>query len=248
MFKPHSFACAVVLVICGTSPLRAQSLFGSRGPASQIGTNSVGSFAGRGTTLGTSVTSGLGTLGTRGGSLTGGLTTGLSTPGGLAIGTGTGTGAGQPGRASGFVGRDDNAGRFVGDQRLGQQLGRTFSSTRRFDTRGTGTRGGRLGFRPSGLPAATVTQLRFRPQQRIAFQYPAPRPRQLSATVEQRLRMLSRRGRPLAGLQVQVDQSGTVVLQGQVASEEARKLAVALVRLEPGVRRVVDRLQVKPSR
>ncbi len=225
-------------------PVHAQSLFGSRGPASQIGSNSVGSFAGRGTTLGTSISSGLGGLGTRGSSLTGGLTSGLTTPSGLTIGGNTS--AGQVGRASGFIGRDDNAGRFVGDQRIGQQLPRG-ANMRRFGSRsGRSTRANqRFGSRGLG---ASASRIRFRPQQRIAFRYQAPQPGQLAATVRLRLEKLQQRGTPLQGLKISADAQGTVVLQGRVESEEARRLAVALIRLEPGVRRVEDRLEVSPGR
>ena len=242
MKKPGTLGLLAAAVLLGSGlDAQAQSLFGSRGPASQIGTNSVGSFAGRGTTLGTSISSGVGGLGTRGGSLTGGLTSGLTTPSGLTIGGNTA--AGQAGRASGFVGRDDNAGRFVGDQRIGQQQLSRGAAMRQFGTRG-GRRGGvNQRFAPQGAGSAT-SSIRFRPQQRIAFRYQAPRPAQLAATVRLRLETLQRRGTPLQGLRIRVDEQGTVVLQGRVESEEARRLAVALVRLEPGVRRVEDRLEV----
>ena len=216
----------------------AQSLFGNRGPASQIGTNARGSFAGRSTTLGTNVLSGTGAL-----SL-GGLSTGLTTPGGLTIGTQSGTG--QLGRAEGFIGRDDSAGRFVGDQRVGQQRLRRSAPGGFFGLENL--RRGRFSAprgSPSTLPGASGTAtIVFRPQQRVAFQYRRPAPTQIQSLLVRRLQRLAAQRPGWNGVQLHVSQQGTVVLRGQVRTAEEKKLLIALVRLEPGVRQVRDELQV----
>ncbi len=229
---------AVALALGGTKA-QAQTLFGSRGPVSQFGSNARGSFAGRSTTLGTSVFSGVG-------SSLGGLTQGLQTPGGLVVG---GVSSGQAGRAEGFVGRDDSAGRFVGNQLAGQQrLNRSPRGTfARFAAPGQMRR-----FRPTTSPSRTpgsqAASTMFRPQVRVGFSYSPVPPSQLALQVQQRLVQMTQRDGRWNQVQVRAGEQGTVILEGQVASPEARKLLVALVRLEPGVRRVEDRLQVVAQR
>ena len=55
-------------------------------------------------------------------------------------------------------------------------------------------------------------------------------------------------GRVGGGIYVQVAADGQVTLRGRVPSEDVRRLAAALVRLEPGVRRVRNELVSVPVR
>lgn len=69
-----------------------------------------------------------------------------------------------------------------------------------------------------------------------------PPPRAVGASVTNRLASLSG-NRRFAGVNVQME-GRTAILIGQVATEEDRRMARLMVRLEPGVSEVDNRLQV----
>lgn len=240
-----------VLVLCsaGTTAAQAQtqSLFGSRGPANQIGSNLRGSMVGRSTTFGST--------GLNFGS------TGLS--GQPVFGTTTGTTAtgqaggavrqGQAGTQAAFVGRGDNAGRFVGNQMAGQQTsanggGSQFrNSASQFRNLGGRAAGGTQGsFNPgrNGSQAGT-SRLVFRPKQRIAFSFPERESSSLAAALTAHFDRLSYRAPGLAGVNVVLDGEGAVTLKGVVDSAETKQLAAIMARMEPGVRTVQNELTVR---
>ena len=93
--------------------------------------------------------------------------------------------------------------------------------------------------------AAPAPKLTARPVQRIAFGYDAPNPEATRIAVTTRLAGLATRRPELANVAVAVDGAGRHVLTGVVSDESARGLAAALVRLEPGVREVVNDLTVE---
>ncbi len=207
---------------------QTQSLFGNRGP-----TSSLSRFSG--------ATSGL-------------AATPLSIGG---FGTGAGTGFGmagttgqfglQPGATTGgttgFIGRN-NQGRFIGNRLAGQQTGGSSGFTGR--GRGiTGRPGGVSGGINAGAAAVPERLRLIRPVSRIAFDYPRPAPTQVADTLAASLSRAARQRPALKGVSVELDESGTAVLTGEVESDEARKLAAALIRLEPGVRSVRNELAVK---
>ncbi len=82
---------------------------------------------------------------------------------------------------------------------------------------------------------------RLRPRHRIAFDF-AP------VTVDVVRTNLQTRFLPtqnqLGGIDVDVDAQGRAILRGTAVSEDARKLAEALARLEPGVRKVTNEIDV----
>ena len=222
------FSLAAAIALYWNADLGAQgqttSQFGTRGPAGQIGSNLTGSIVGQGTTFGS-------TLGGTGGQPFGG-TQGGTQLGGTQLGTST----------TGFVGRSDNAGRFVGDQRVGQQSGAA-TGQRQFGNAGTGRTnqarfGNQAGARGQGQAARRV----IRPRQEIAFQYPGRDISVLSGEVTERFGRLVRRNASLQGVAIEITPQGAAVLTGAVADEDSKKLAEILVRLEPGVRSVVNEL------
>lgn len=81
---------------------------------------------------------------------------------------------------------------------------------------------------------------RARPQQRIAFTYPKANLAASQITLGQRFKKISQ----VAGVETAISDEGVATLTGSVASDDSRKLAEALTRLEPGVRSVVNELQV----
>ncbi|HTI50917.1 MAG TPA: BON domain-containing protein, partial [Planctomycetaceae bacterium] len=83
-----------------------------------------------------------------------------------------------------------------------------------------------------------------RPQLKIAFDAPSPKAATTVGRITTRFDKLSTRS-VFSGVKFDAD-GGTVVLRGQVSSEEDRKLAGILVSMEPGVRSVKNELMVTP--
>lgn len=154
----------------------------------------------------------------------------------------------------GLVGRTDTSGRFVGSANAGQQnfstgtnaLGQQFGARSRGLNRQSNLFGGMGGDEFGGGNSGTNAS-GYRvpiPQQKVAFDYrdrPAPEVSQrLSTQLEKANQRLAIRGVALSV------EEGTVTLRGTVKSEGDRRLAEQLVRLEPGVRSVVNELEVAP--
>ena len=203
---------------------QTQSLFGNRGPSGQIGSNLRGS-----------ITGGTSTFGSLSGQQLGGNQLG---------GTNTAT-------QGAFVGRDDNTGRFVGDQRLGQQSPGGQGGGRQFGNRGNGNGGTGRAFGDFGQGGGRGNQGAarriVRPRQEIAFTYSRPATKQISSAVNTRLKMVSLRQPTLRSVLVVLDEQGAATLSGQVNSPETRRLAAIMVRLEPGVRSIKNELIVGES-
>jgi hypothetical protein len=85
----------------------------------------------------------------------------------------------------------------------------------------------------------------LRPQQRVAFEYTVPSAPETQAVLKGRFESV-RTGPKISGVDVSYA-DGIVTLRGTVDSEDSRKLATLLARLEPGVRTVNDELVVQPA-
>ena len=175
--------------------------------------------------------------------------------GGTTRGTG---GAQQPGGAGQQLGTTNlNAGdgslgaevantQFAG-QRTQQFVGQTNRSgaggnaaalSPQFGTLGRGTQ-------PRQTQRTTQTQRKqMRPQLRIGFSAPAIVPALKQASLTQRMASLPALATRAPGMDIQIDETGTVTLSGQVKTEHDRKLLAAIIRLEPGVRAIRNELQV----
>ena len=200
-----------------------------------------------------------------GGGTGGGTTGGGTTGGGTAAGGNDGTiGTGQigdggnlaqpefltfgadidPTGGTGFAGRGDASQNFVGGglldaqgqagagrggQNQFQQLNRTQGQLQQ----GRGTQ-----------PTGPSRSERVRARHRVAFAY-SPRPRsELTTRLQSRFRSLATRQPEASGVQVSFDDRGNATLTGTVASADRARFVEALARLEPGVRRVDNQLQV----
>jgi hypothetical protein len=235
------------LALVQTASAQSQSRFGNRGPATQIGSNAAGTPVGGnfGTGRVTSAPAGGigGTMGVTGPPVSGGLGANL-------LGGTTAAGAGTQGT---FVGRDDTAGRFVGDQRVGQQTGgarRTaVGGARQLGNRGGGGATGQLfGDDDSARgPGAQRTQRIVRPRQEIAFSYPQRSTTTISASLNGRIERIALRQPALRNVDVLVNEQGIATLRGRVDSEEIKKLAAIMARIEPGVRSIENELTVGPA-
>jgi hypothetical protein len=240
---------------------QSQSRFGNQGPASQIGSNLTGSMVGQSTTFGnaTGGLTGQPLSGNLGGAQYG---TGLGATSFGTTGFGTGGLGGMQAGDSAFVGRDDTAGRFVGDQRVGQLTTPTADS-RQFSNFG-GNRGrgaaqagfqqnmGRFGAQQNGNRSRSgvtgeAPRRVIRPRQEIAFPYPQHEAATVSTRLSTRFGQISSRQAELQGVSVEINAQGAAILTGTVATDEAEKLAGILARLEPGVRSVANQLTVAGS-
>ncbi|MCA9055837.1 MAG: BON domain-containing protein [Planctomycetaceae bacterium] len=175
-------------------------------------------------------------------SVFGGSSTGTGSTGGGAAGSGGGIAQpqfNQFGQAAanigtGFVGRGNNQQSFVGAQGAGQQS---------VDAGGTARFSGLGGGGGQGAPA-NVSQARggqMRIQQRVAFDSPNIATATVTTNLQTQFASLQAQ---LPAVNVITPEPGHVVLQGVVASEHQRKLAEAVARLEVGVRKVTNELQV----
>ncbi len=81
---------------------------------------------------------------------------------------------------------------------------------------------------------------RARPQQKIAFTYPKANLAATQVQMSQRFQRMT----GVTGANASISDEGVATLTGVVTSDDTRKLAEALARLEPGVRSVVNELRV----
>ena len=151
---------------------------------------------------------------------------------------------------------DAQSGDFVGVTVEDARAAATATGARRGGTDGRGQTGRSLfgtsqfgralqalssGFRSS----RSTTQVRAKI--RLGFSVPQPKPAQLAqlgSSLEQRLEKSSW-VQTRSPLDVSI-QSGTATLRGVVATEDDRRLAERLARLEPGIRRIDNQLTVSP--
>jgi len=151
---------------------------------------------------------------------------------------------------NGFIGRSDNAGRFIGSQFAGQQQSRINSGSNfggGFGRGGGFNSGNFAQFGQYGNNSQSRAR-KIRPRQRIAFKFPRLKGVAISTTLATRFTGLSVNTPALKGLGIKVDDKGTAVLTGNVDSDYAKRLAANLVRLEPGVRTIDNQLQVATAK
>lgn len=151
---------------------------------------------------------------------------------------------GQFGQAvgnAGFIGANQSG--FVGNRLAGQQSGQGLNQMMQaFQGLSRGGSGFNSQFGGSERP-----KLGIRPTQRIAFNHRTSTPAATTTRVTAQLSRVVDRRPELAGVTPVADDAGRIVLRGTVENEEAAALAVALVRLEPGVGEVVNELAVAPG-
>lgn len=144
-------------------------------------------------------------------------------------------------QATGFVGRDEATTEFAGVAGAGENA--NAQSNRQFTTRTPGqnvqpTQRQPLyrTFGPNSVP--------YRSPHKIAFQVNRPRRRSVDLTLQRTVRILSSRRPQFRDVQFEVSGDNTVTLRGSVANERDLKMAMLYVKMEPGVDRVVNELQV----
>ncbi len=156
-------------------------------------------------------------------------------------GTGTGGFVGQNFGATNFVGQA-NAANGQGQNQRGNQNNQRGGVDRAIQQQlNGGGFGGQNNFGGQNGGGASQ-QIVIRPQQRIAFDFPKPVANQIILNTQARFNKLAYKQPALAGVQIAMNADGVAVLTGNVVSEDQRRLAEQLVRLEPGVRNVQNNL------
>ena len=114
--------------------------------------------------------------------------------------------------------------------------------------------GGTQQFNPFQAAGQRPTGPSIQPSLRLGFQPPARPAGQVSENLETRMQQVSARPSRLTeikpelnGVKVSVANDGVVTLRGEVTSESARRLAANVIRIEPGVRKVINELAVVPT-
>jgi len=215
--------------------MTGSSFGGSSMNSSSLGNSSFGG----GSTMG----SGLSSSGLSGGGLGGGGFGGSGMSGGMSSGMGGQQNfqLGSVGQSIGtgpVVGQSDNRGRQVGNRMAGQAAMGMMQALQGLQglQRGGGNNQNNGGQNRERLP--------IRPTQRIAFDYTAATPTAAVERVSTKFSGIAERRPELADVTFLTDDAGRIVLRGDVESTETAQLAAALVRLEPGVRDVVNELTV----
>jgi hypothetical protein len=151
----------------------------------------------------------------------------------------------------GFIGRSATANGANGQR--GNRLQGQFQRRNNGGRNGRNGRNGNNSDNDNDNPGSSsrnsaLSRNSVRAQHKVAFDYPQPVSTAVGTTLASRFKSTVQARPDLANLDVAFDENlGQVTLRGAVKSNEAAQVAVALVRLEPGVRSVKSELTVTPE-
>lgn len=136
----------------------------------------------------------------------------------------------------GIVGQSDNMDRFVGNEQAGtQQLRQQAPNFQQFNTGGD----------VQGGQASKMSKVR--PVVRLGSQLMNELSRRSTSSVSPRRLNSSLLRKPrFSDLEVIADAQGSLILRGTVATPREKKLAEAYLRLEPGVKKITNQIDVQP--
>lgn len=141
-------------------------------------------------------------------------------------------------QSGGFVGRNDTAGRFVGNS----QAGATNAAPQTPNFSGRGGSGAGSQFNTSQSTAKNLNVVR--PQLKIAFTFPSVPKETVTAALGQQIDSMLKR-KKLEGVNFTIDDKSVVTLKGEVATGEDARLIAILARMEPGIRGVKNEIKAK---
>ncbi len=219
--------CVGVLstVACAQTSTRGTTAGATQQGATQGTTSATGAS---GITGSSALGSALGTGGSGGAGGSGGSAPAMSTANQPLFNAANGSVGAMIGQ-NGFTGRGNTA--FVGNRNAMQNA--NTSLLPQFNQMDDGQQGNQG-------TTSRANKKRARPQQKIAFTYPKA---SLAAT-QLKLGPRMKRLTGISGVNTALTDEGVATLTGRVATEDARKLAEIYTRQEPGVRSVVNELQV----
>jgi len=247
-----SLVAAVALGLMFSTQANAQSLFGSSGALSNTAASNGGGRASGGMSGGSTGSSGASGFG--GGGTGGGMFGASGGTGARSGGAATGAAGGQSSLTrsslnagdgslgdtvgmSGFVGRGDTAGRFVGSQNASRQ--RVTGNSQQFSALQNRNN---LNANSNTTPPKQL----LRPQVQLGFESPLAMTPPVPGNMQTRIAELPAVGSRAAGVRMQLDSAGVLTLTGTVTSEDDRRMMEILTRMEPGVRDVRNELQISP--
>jgi hypothetical protein len=167
-------------------------------------------------------------------------------PGGTNLNQATGAQPNLQSFGTGFVGGSQNQGRVVGSQFAGQQQsggGGTGINMFGGGRGGAGGGGGRFAM-PNQASRNRGSTRRVRPQLRVAFSFQSRSITTIKTSLDTRFSMLLASRPQFKGVTISVGKKGELMLAGEVPNSAARRMAAAMVRMEPGVRKVTNQLTV----
>lgn len=145
-------------------------------------------------------------------------------------------------QATGFVGAGEAGTDFAGVFGAGENA--NTQSNRQFTTRTPGQNINQGTQRQPLYRTFGQNNVPYRAPHKIAFQMNRPRTRSIDLSLRRKVRTLSSRRPQFRNVQFEVSGADTVTLRGFVANERDLKMAMLYVKMEPGVDRVVNELQV----
>ncbi len=166
--------------------------------------------------------------------------TGLGTNGQAGFGGQNQLGAN--GNNGGILGRNTNQNQFLGRNAQNQGVG---GNNGQGGGRGGGgnRRTGQESLNGGGANGGNANQSQIvRPRLEVGFDFPKPKTGKIQVALETRLTKLSVKTPGMKSIMVAVEDKGEVILRGEVGSESEAKLAVELLRLEPGVQSIRSEL------
>jgi hypothetical protein len=230
------FVALALLALPSIATAQSSSLFGSRGVTGSSGTlsnglggssnNNTQQFGNAGNMTGFTGAS----ASTQQGFTTQGATSGLA-------GTGQRGFAGN--RLSAASTQQGAAGQNGAMNRNGMNAGRNgLSSGMNRMSQQNRNRGNQNGGASAGAQSTPI-----RPVQVIAFTPPQRTTQNIESSINADVESAVSQGR-MPGVAVHVDAEGTVTIEGHVATESDRRKAATMIGLEPGVRKVVNKITV----
>ena len=157
---------------------------------------------------------------------------------GLQLNTSAGTGGVNTDFGTGLVGRSGSPSELVGTAGRGNQATSGNQQNRRNISSGTQNRN--LGQRGDNRATGRVVPF----SQRIAFSYQPSAPRLVQSQLQFRTDRLLHRLGALELVRLSLSEEGTVSLNGSVSSLYVSNMIESMVRMEPGVRKVDNQLNV----
>ncbi len=149
----------------------------------------------------------------------------------------------QGNNQNGFIGGRNQQQQFIGgNQRTGQQTNRQQGNQAGGNRSQFGNQDNFGGMNQQNQSSANQRRT-VRPQQKVAFEIPQRSENEIRSTIQTRFDPLNQ-NTSLKGVKFDLDSEGIVTLSGSVESASAKQLAVNIVRLEPGVKKVVNELTV----
>ena len=141
----------------------------------------------------------------------------------------------------GFVGGTQG---FVGGVDGGQGGQQTIQSARGGGGAGGGGRGGQA---QRGNFGSSTQRRVIRPRVKIGFNFPTATPKVNNSLRGQFSKLNTRTRGRFSNVRFNVDEKGLVTVTGNVDNLESKQVAIAYIRLEPGVRKIKNEIKIGPA-